>query len=269
MTKGTGYVANVGEDENDGSLYKRIVINKHGQYAPWEKYRPDWASHIQKVSVGDRIYEVRLDARSGLLKQQVILVNKNGKGVNQGMLRADDINSGLIIGGMTNKLNLMYSNFNEYINHLEIRTMIEDTKPYEEFLNPLKEVDEEMYSYIIEQLHYSSPTHTPLEWQQSIRLPHWMNTRSRLVTDADGKTVKHTSEHWLLFHRDGTVTFPELEPGRGAHISAETQKTLKMYNAVPLAMPDTVVKAIKILIGANIINDETKGVAWTLYRRNK
>lgn len=130
---------------------------------------------------------------------------------------------------------------------------------------PLALVDKEMYDFIIEELAFSKASDLPTV--TSSKKPKWLNARERLITDEEGYSIQHVSEHWLLFYPDGKVEFPTLKPTKGAHIKHKTQRLVETYTNPPEPMPDAVVKAVKITIGVTPVNEQMRGIAWKIYHR--
>lgn len=249
-----------------GVVRKRIAISgDHNSIIPISTYNPETMTHYQVVRSGDCIFAVTLDLKTGKVRSELVLVHAGRTMICPTFKNLD---TKAILERMTDINNILFSDFGSFVD-LEYSEMtdIENIKPYEEFLTPMKEADEEMYDYVIQQLNHSKAIDVLMDWDLALQLPSWLNNRSRLTTDKDDRTIKHTSEHWLLRRKDGSWYIPDLEPTKGAHISAETQRTLKVYDHTPLAMPDDVDRAIKFILGAYVIDGNTCGVSWALYKR--
>lgn len=249
-----------------GVVRKRIAIaGDHSHILPISTYNPETMTHYQVVRSGDCIFTVTFDLKTNNVRSELVTIYTNRT---MTCPTCKNPATKALLERMKDAGNILFSDFGSFVD-LEYSEMsdIEDIKPYEEFLTPMKEADEEMYLYVLQELAYSKAIDVLMDWDLALQLPLWLNNRSRLTTDKNSNTVKHTSEHWLLRRKDGSWYIPDLEPTKGAHISAETQRTLKVYDHTPLAMPDEIDLAIKFILGAYVIDGHTRGVTWALYKR--
>ena len=250
-----------------GYIDRLLVVPAHCKYiVPVNKYDPILLSHIQYANVGDYIFRVRHFIKTGTRKENQYLVLSDNDLVTPKNLTITDEIAGHL-EELRNPPQLMFSIFKGI--DMSIHEMFDcDIASRKKFLTPLKLVDEEMFDFIVDNLQFSRDLDCDINWAGAAKLPRWLNQRERLVIDADGKSLIHTSEHWLLFHENGIVTFPELESTKGAKVDGTTQRTLEVFTAAPHPMPSDVHMAIKITIGANPVGDTMKGISWNLYKRN-
>lgn len=249
-----------------GIIRKRIGISSdHKKVLPITTYDVEKMTHYQRINFGDCIFTVTFDLVKNKIRTELATIY-SGRVMRCPSFKCSEMEKRLAV--MKDVSNIMFSDFGSYV-ELEYSEMsdIKDIKPYEEFLEPMKLADEEMYVFVIQEMKYSKFIDVLMDWEYAIHLPQWLNNRSRLTTDKANMTVKHTSEHWLLGRKDGSWYIPDLEPTKGAHINAETQRTIKIFDSTPLAMPDDVDRAIKFILGVHVVDGHTRGVSWTLYKR--
>lgn len=251
-----------------GIVTKRLVINVHGdKIKPISYFSAEKMTHVQMLESEDILYTYKFNMLTGKAVESLerYLIHSKSYNMNNSSIRK-------AITQYTDHLkdpkHLLFSNYPNFLDleHIHMQD-IKNLNSYVKLIAKLEEVDPEMFHFIVDQLQYSKRNDLPLIWKAAGRLPLWLNNRSRLVTNQKNETVGHTSEHWLLFHKDGSVTFPELEPTKGAHISAETGRIIEVYNNPPLPMPDTAKRAIKIVLGDHAFEGRMVGVSWTLYTR--
>lgn len=136
------------------------------------------------------------------------------------------------------------------------------------FLKDLQKIDEEMYDFILEQIEKNPNTvKLDTDWKLAKPFNTNYNIRSRLTVDNSNDTIGHLSDHWLFYHKDGTITWDEGEPTAGCVINGITGRTVTVHNNPPLEVPPTVSKAIRITLGDSI-DSKTKlptGVSWTMF----
>lgn len=269
--EGKSLLACIKPDWDNGIIQKRVAISFATEcFIPFKKFDPEKMTHFQEVMSGDFLFIATYNLKTSKVSTQLIRLLPSGKSVTYRDLNIDPVGMGLVFEKIKDVRNIMFSDFGSYIElgNLEMNNFdVKDPLLYREvLLHHLEKADPEMFQYVLDELSFSFTKDLPLEWDKALRLPKWLNNRSRLVTDPEGRTVKHTSEHWLLIHASGEVTFPDLEPTKGAQISAESGRTVKMFNATPQAMPDDVTFAVKIVLGANPVDDKMRGVSWILYR---
>lgn len=251
-----------------GYIEKYLVVPMRCErIVPIHHYDPNILSHVQYAGVGDYIFRIRHFLETNTFEETQVLVTSE-----QCLIKPTNLTITSEIArylealrDSTFKLFSIIKGANMSVYELFDCSIDKRTS----FLQPLRLVDPEMFDYVIANLEYSRNIDCEIDWKTAASLPRWLNNRERLVVDVEDKSVLHTSEHWLLFHKDGTVTFPELTPTKGAKIAHESRRTLEVYKAAPVAMPDTVHRAIKITIGANPVGTDMRGVSWNLYQRNK
>lgn len=258
-------------DWEKGTIQKRVAISFATEtFIPFKKFDPEKMTHFQEVMTGDFLFIATYNLKTSKVTSELVRLLASGRTVTYRDVNIDPVGMGEVFKKIRDVRNIMFSDFGSYIElgNLEMNNFdVKDPLLFREvLLHHLEKADPEMYQYLVDELSFSFMKDLPLDWGKALRLPKWLNNRSRLVTDHEGKTVKHTSEHWLLIHASGKATFPELEPTKGAQISAESGRTIKMFNATPQAMPDDVTFAVKIVLGANPVDDTMRGVSWILYR---
>lgn len=226
-------------------------------------FDPEHLSHIQYAEPGNHLIRIRHHLATNTLSEDIFLISYP---------KPITVNSKAKIGKEVQEhLQALRSKEHKLFSIFRGVDMTPDefdcpVRTVRRLLAPLKKADAEMYAFICQELEFSKASDCVTTWSTAGKKPKWLNTRERLVTDAAGDSVIHTSEHWLLIHADGEATMPDLEPTRGAHVDHETQRTLKTYNAPPMPIPDTVVKAVKITIGVNDVDGVLRGVALKMYR---
>lgn len=244
----------------DKFLVCSLNMNEVSKIYPFD---PEHLSHFQYAYTGDHLIRIRHHLDSSKLSEDIFLVNDP---------KPVCVNSKIKIGAEVEKyLSQMRESDTKLFSIFRgtEMTQVEFDVPHKlvkSFLAPLRMVDEEMYDFIICELKYSKAADCPVTWGYSSKKPKWLNVRERLSVRKDGTTVNHISEHWVLFFNDGRVTMPDLEPTKGAQIDAASQRTVKVFNTPPQPMPDDVVKAIKITIGVNEVDELLRGIALKLYR---
>lgn len=243
-----------------GLLAGKIYVD---EVVPITNFSIDDLTHTQIAYTGDYLIRIRHSLNDDTLSENVFLINEP---------KLVHVSSKFTLGPKVRE-------YIDVLKNKEIKLFsmlggLEEMKPVfdcsmrlvKRFLAPMSQVDNEMYEFILDELKYSKDIDCPVTWGMAAKKPQWLTVRERLVTDSDGNTANHTSEHWLLIHKNGDVTMPELEPTKGAHIDLESQRTLKIYNAAPQPMPDTVYRAVKITIGVNEVDGLLRGVALKLYK---
>ena len=251
-----------------GIIDKMLVVPLHCNYiTPIHHYDVNLLSHVQYAAQGDYVFRARHYLDSDTVELEQYLVCTDTRLIKSKELTITD-NISIYLDELQKRDTVLFSIFKGI--DMSIHEMFDcDIESRKNFLTPLRFVDDEMYQFIISELQFSRELDCDTEWNGAVKLPRWLNSRERLVINNAGETVLHTSEHWMLFHEDGSVTFPDLDPTKGAKISQESQRTLEVYTAAPVPLPETTVKAIKITIGANPVGETMRGVSWNLYKRKK
>lgn len=72
---------------------------------------------------------------------------------------------------------------------------------------------------------------------------------------------------WVLWHRDGAVELVTPAPTEGERGSNYAHTERRVYNAAPVPMPATVVRACRITRGAYTRDHSSYGVRWELFAR--
>lgn len=221
-------------------------------------------AHTQEAPIGSHLIRIRQNLKDNTLSEQIFIV-----GHPKPILVRSTVEPGEVVEAylkdMRDKQLKLFSIFRgNKMTQLEFDCPVGNVN---RFLAPLKAADKEMYDFIYGELKYSKKSDCDTSWGKAGKLPKWLNVRERLVTDNDSNTVLHTSEHWLLIHAGGRVELPELAPTKGARINHETQRTIAVYNAAPTPVADDVIKAVRITIGVNYVDDKLRGIALKLYRK--
>ena len=251
-----------------GYIEKFLVVPMRCvRIVPIHHYDPNILSHVQYATVGDYIFRIRHFLNSNKVEEDQFMVTSQ-----HCLIKPKNLT---ITREISNHLDAIRNpKFNMFSiiegANMSIHEQFDcDIASRTKFLRPLQYVDPEMFDYIVSNLEFSRDMDCDIDWRGAANLPQWLNNRERLVIDNNDQTVVHTSEHWLLIHKDGSITFPDLAPTKGARINYETQRTLEVYKAAPTAMPTGVYRAIKITIGANPVGSDMKGISWNIYQRNK
>ena len=253
----------------DGVIVKRVALTVNGDIIPFT-YNLEKLSHMQFIRNGEYLFSARQNLHTNKVTTDITSIH-SGRSIACTSLPGRAYLQNLF-DYISNPTKMLFSDFNDYVDLSYLGGPNVKVKDYKVYTGGLLfrlglAGDVDMMEYIIMQLPHSRKEDLPMNWRNATPLPKVLNVRERLTTAVDGTTVTHQSEHWLLSHKDGRNTFPDLEPTKGAHISAVTSRTLKIYDSAPTPIPDDVVYAVKFIVGARIEEGEALGVSWTLYRK--
>lgn len=264
-------VVMVRPDWEKGYIDKNLVCPMDLKTVKPVTFDPELLSHVQYLEDSDYLFTVRYYLNGKKTDENTYFVANNLKPLKVCTVLTI---SPLVEDYLTSIRNPDYNLFSilKGVNMSEAKTFDCRIKTVARFLEPLAAIDPDMYEFIKSELSASYGADCPITWGRAAKLPTWLNVRERLLTKEDGSTVKHTSEHWLLFHEDGSVTFPNIPPTKGAHIDVSTKRTIAVYNNPPFALPEDVIKAVKITLGVNTYEhpergEELGGVALKLYKK--
>lgn len=104
-----------------------------------------------------------------------------------------------------------------------------------------------------------------MDWSKTEELPNELRTYAR---SWDGFVTNiNVKDAWILFKDDGSYDYITPPPTDGKWGSNYAHSESGIYNNPPIAMPNDVVKAIKITFGAYVKDHFSYGIAWKLYSR--
>ena len=138
------------------------------------------------------------------------------------------------------------------------------------FLHPYLAGD--WLDYTVQEASKAPEQHLSVDWnsRKVQALPTTLDAHEEFWTDSkepDSNVRVHNSMVWILIHRDGTVTTVEPEPTSGFHYVGNSRRIIETFKALPQQMPSTVVRAIKLNLGAYEKDEVSYGARWFLYKR--
>lgn len=102
----------------------------------------------------------------------------------------------------------------------------------------------------------------PLPTKIDNHMEYWV-----LEDNPNGDYLVHNSMIWILIHENGKHELVEMEPTSGHEYLGPSRRIVKTFDGTPKAMPSTVVKAIRINLGAYEKDERSYGARWFLYKR--
>jgi len=118
---------------------------------------------------------------------------------------------------------------------------------------------------VVRQASLSPFTGLPLNWSKAGQLPKELDAPAEYYDSS----LAHVNEYteWLLWYCDGRVERIVPEPTSGSWSSGYAHQDPEYYNALPLAMPDSVRTAIRLTRGAYRTNEcDSYGCKWSMYK---
>lgn len=128
-----------------------------------------------------------------------------------------------------------------------------------------KGVPESVLEMYISLAVYSAYVGLPMNWQDAESLPDILEVHAEFF-DGNLASVDQQDE-WVLYYNDGTVRHLRPQPTSGEWSYADRRQGRGDYNAIPLDMPEDVIKAIKITIHPYRRDCSSYGIKWQLYKR--
>lgn len=109
---------------------------------------------------------------------------------------------------------------------------------------------------------WSSRHVNPLPNKITNHMEYWIPSKEK----ADEPQV-YNSMIWVLIHQDGTKELVEPKPTSGNEYVGPSRRITETFNELPKGMPTTVVRAIRINLGAYERDEQSYGARWYLYKR--
>ena len=128
------------------------------------------------------------------------------------------------------------------------------------------------FTYVVQEAQKAPEQHLIVDWHSHKvqSLPATLCAHEEFWTkskDDDSDVYVYNSMVWVLIHSCGKIEIVEPDPTSGHHYTGPSRRIIETFRALPKTMPSTVVKAIKINLGAYEKDERSYGARWYLYKR--
>lgn len=148
-----------------------------------------------------------------------------------------------------------------------------------QFINPLTEdelnaffegVEDEWKEYFVAEALKSPAKYINTNWERTKELPTLLkNTMYRWGSDDNMETYVLNSSVWVLYHDNGSIEVRDIPPTKGTHCAGPNRKISAHYYGQPIPMPKSVVRAIRVNLGAFEADGKSYGAKFYLHERPK
>lgn len=127
-------------------------------------------------------------------------------------------------------------------------------------------VEDEWKDFIIEEALKSPAKYVLTDWTRAKPIPELLKNTTYLWTSEDGsEQYANNSSVWILYHDNGSIEVRDIDPTKGTHCIGPSRKIKLHFDGQPIPMPKSVLRAIRVNLGAFEADNLSYGAKFYLH----